>query len=608
MVRILKKIIFIIFIFFISIQKVSPTTIIVKPSEFDHFAIKIVSPVIVAGEDILIKLEPEDAYNNPTNIPKKRVSKYIIESSKNVEIKPNIIDLRNVFGEIILKVVNKKAETFKLNIIEEGENIPLNTIELTTIPNRIDHFEVIAPTKIESGTMFLTKIIAKDHFNNSILDFNKNAKNIKIFTAGNGSLKEGNIKGFSNGLATISAIPIKAGNIKISVRDISNNISGESNRIEITSAPLDHFNIYTPKSIRAGEPFKIELEALDKFGNIVKDYDDRGKGIELISTGRGFIKPNYISNKTFRDGKASIMVAYTKSEVFSIEAKEISFGQKGISDKIKSYPSEPDHIVIKSPDSAVAGIPFDISLTVMDRFNNPVYDYSLRGRDVILKVDGVKDFKPKYIPSASFIQGTANIKIKLNRAKSFNFYAEFVKKPISLEKKKKVAKIAPHPKRKELKIIKKKIKKKEKIIRGPKPVEKEKVKVKKRKVIPKIKEEKKVAKIIPYVKKEVSKTLLKDISLIESEKQAVLIIDISGPVEYNASLKSRDSKDWLDLNIKQAVNKIKKKLRFDSRFIGDILFNESGTSVIVSLEIIPKNINYRVTHDKKAIVIKISKE
>ena len=82
----------------------------------------------------------------------------------------------------------------------------------------------------------------------------------------------------------------------------------------------DQFRVNTPAEAVAGEDFPAQIEALDRFGNLIEDYDLRGLEVYLSADGRGKISPEKISPASFVRGKAAVSLLYNRAESFSVVA------------------------------------------------------------------------------------------------------------------------------------------------------------------------------------------------------------------------------------------------------------------------------------------------
>jgi hypothetical protein len=70
-----------------------------------------------------------------------------------------------------------------------------------------------------------------------------------------------------------AAVLLTAGTQSITVTDTVGNLSGTQNGIVVTAGPAVSFLVEAPTNIPAGTPFILTIVAVDRFGNVVTDYD-----------------------------------------------------------------------------------------------------------------------------------------------------------------------------------------------------------------------------------------------------------------------------------------------------------------------------------------------
>jgi hypothetical protein len=104
---------------------------------------------------------------------------------------------------------------------------------------------------------------------------------------------------------------------------------------------------------------------------------------------------------------------------------------------------------------------------------------------------------------------------------------------------------------------------------------------------------------------------LSQVSLIESKGQAMVMLETTGPVSYNASTGSEMSREWIFVEIFPAQrnrDKIADLVSVESELVGDIIVEDLGSEKLkVSLEVLPPGISYVVSQQDRAVVVKIIK-
>jgi hypothetical protein len=109
----------------------------------------------------------------------------------------------------------------------------------------------------------------------------------------------------------------------------------------------------------------------------------------------------------------------------------------------------------------------------------------------------------------------------------------------------------------------------------------------------------------------VSTQRLEGISMMEAQNQAMILLNLSGPVNYDVTMTSVQARSWLYVELNPAIrdrDKVLEKMTANSTLVGQVLTTEKGDGKIeVAIEVLPRNISYTVEQDGTAVVIKITK-
>ena len=477
---------------------------------------------------------------------------------------------------------------------------------------------------------------------------------------------------FRSGEMILSFEPIKVGKAKIIVEEQTTHGRGESAEIEIGPAPLHHFIVQGPKAVVAGEEFLMTFSAMDGNENLVIAYGTQGDGIVLHSSGNGVLEPTSVAAKVFRDGQAKVKVRYTVAGSLKITAREMNGDMTGSSESITVVAGEPDHFLVTTPEEAVAGETFPVGIEALDRFGNVIEDYDLRGLEVYLSTDGTGKIEPASVSPASFSKGKATVNIVYNRAESFSVIAALSKENLDRivrERGRRVPAAVP-PSLTPEDIAREKersqaLKARQEALQArmageertqdereaamrareeaqraleevalpveeaappafPPPVE-EKAPVavppslspSREEVIPPSPGPKRIPLPEPLPPEDVKplrvakRTVqeLKQISLIESKGQAMIMLETAGPVSYNASTGSAFSKEWIYIElfpVQRDKGRVSDVIEVESELVGDILVEDvDADKVKISLQVLPPGISYVVSQQDRAVVVKI---
>jgi hypothetical protein len=626
-------------------------TIVVKPGKLDHFALTAPESA-VAGESFLVRVDPYDSNGNLIIGVQPKGSSFTVRVSGGAEAIPDKIRPTDFPGGFTVRISDKVAEIVELAIIEAGAATPLATVQVPVYPNKLDHFDLNVPKAVTSGEPFQCRIIARDSFGNTKIDLADIRSGISIEASGTGTVtkEEKQLPPFRSGEMILGFIPAKVGKVKISVQEGTTHSRGQSTEVEIKPAPLHHFVVQGPKAAVAGEQFTLVLSAMDLNENVVTNYQSQGDGVLLTASGDGLLDPSSVRAKEFRSGQARVSSSYTSAGSLTITGREMNRDMSGKSEPVLIVAGEPDHFVVSTPQEAVAGETFPIEVAAQDRFNNLIEDYDLRGLEVYLSTDGTGVIAPSSVSPAAFSGGKAKVDIAYSKAESFSVIAALSKDDLEkiIHERSRRAPAAPAPapltpeevareRERELALeareeaMKAKMemeeeqegrdealrareearKAMEEAVKPPAPPEPP--PPPKRMVEPPTGPG--PAKVpLPEESIRVAKRTVQElsqVSLIESKGQAMVMLETTGPVSYNASTGSAMAKEWIYIElfpVERSGDKVGDLIRVESELVGDIQVEDVGEEKIkVSLQVLPPGISYVVSQQDRAVVVKIIK-
>ena len=148
---------------------------------------------------------------------------------------------------------------------------------------------MLGPKAAVAGEKFVVQISAYDAFENPVTNYEAQGDGVVLRSSGTGVLAPAAVaaKEFKDGQARVTLTYTKAEALRVGVREQNREAGGESEAILITPGDPDQFRVTTPAEAVAGEGFTAQIEALDRFGNLIEDYDLRGLEVHLSTDGRG---------------------------------------------------------------------------------------------------------------------------------------------------------------------------------------------------------------------------------------------------------------------------------------------------------------------------------
>ena len=636
-------------------------TILVKPGRLDHFVLTAPATAL-AGESFLVRIEPFDASGNLITEFRGKGGVFAVNVSGGGEVVPAKVRSEDFAGGATVKVSSRRAGILELTVTEGDGSTPLASVQARVLPNRLDHFVVNAPREATAGETFQARVIAQDAFGNTKDDLADIREGLRVEMPGTGSaaIADKTVPPFRGGESTFTFQPRKAGSIRIVVQETRTRSAGESAGVKVNPAVLDHFTVIGPKAAVAGEKFVVLVSAYDAFENPVTNYETRGDGVVLRSSGTGALAPAAVAAKEFHEGQARVTLTYTKAEALRVGVREQNREAGGESDAILVAPGDPDQFRVSTPAEAVAGESFPVQIEALDRFGNLIEDYDLRGLEVHLSTDGRGQLSPGAISPASFVRGKAAVNLLYNRAESFSVVAALSKEALEklvAERKRQAAAppvpaVSPEDAAKERERAAA-VKAREEAQRAKDEAEKNKSKeaaAKAREDAQRAKDEAEKKRAGEAAVKAAEKApaqpaappapapsiapakpapvkpapaprhgdpapaakpavkMLEKVSVEEGKDQVLVRLSTSGPVSYNASTGSRLGKEWIWLELfpVSADAAVGKRVAVASPLVGEVTIEQvEPEKVRVSLQVLPPGISYVVTQQDRSVVVKV---
>jgi len=327
-----------------------------------------------------------------------------------------------------------RRRTMKNIFIRKGLFLPLLAIIYALIgisasyggnimvsPGKFDHFAVQLPEKVRAGEGFMVKLYAYDAHDNLITNFAETGKDFKILISGSAQAQPSMLKAsaFVGGAAGISITGKKAESITLSVFESGGTVPVMTKDVTILPNKLDHFFIQSPQSITAGNKFDVKIIARDAFDNPVTDAEIENRNIKVTfsgTTGFKIVNPALL----FRNGVGIATLTAEKIGESAIEVYDSATGSKGVSHSVKVVPAGLSHFNVYAPKEAVAGEPFEITISALDAFDNPIDNYASSGKGVNISSTGQAKTSPSFISQSDFKNGQAVVRLKYEKAEDIS--------------------------------------------------------------------------------------------------------------------------------------------------------------------------------------------
>ncbi len=301
----------------------------------------------------------------------------------------------------------------------------LKAATITVKPGKFSHFTVQIPPAPVAGENIVVRLYSYDMYNNLITDFNETGREFEIRVSGNAKAEPKVLSpsNFLGGSAAINIRDKKAETITFSVLETGGSLPILSKEIIIKPNRLDNFVIQTPNQVKAGDTFDVRIVARDSFENMVKDDAGIGKDFRINTTGTGGLKYLDTGDLNFKSGVATARFLSGKAGEVIIDVYDLYSGIRGKSSSINILPGGLSALNVQVPKESVAGNPFEIIVTALDKIGNTVTNYDTTGDGVQLASTGKGKISPDRISPSEFKGGNAVVKVTYEVAENIEVVA-----------------------------------------------------------------------------------------------------------------------------------------------------------------------------------------
>lgn len=141
--------------------------------------------------------------------------------------------------------------------------------------------------------------------------------------------------------------------------------------IRVTHGKFDHFNIYMPEQMLAGEGLRVSLQAVDNLNNSILSFGEPKK-FTISVTGSATVTPPSFDSSSFSEGFLTFTFTDKTAENGTLSITESGSPIPILSKEFSVIPGKLDSLAIKGPGAVVAGERFEIRIIEKDSFGNIV--------------------------------------------------------------------------------------------------------------------------------------------------------------------------------------------------------------------------------------------
>lgn len=397
-----------------TVEPGSPSTLDVKAPESSRAGATF--PVTITVRD-----DQGNVVTNYSNLDRE----IILRTTGSGELSRSMVDSEQFEnGRVTVNFQYNRAEKMQILAREEGNVAAGQSREITIRPGQPAEFRTSHPSVIRAGQSLSLTIEAYDEFGNQVVDFGQSTNGIRLETTGLERPKPEFISAgdFNRGRLKTNLSYNVSETMRFVLIDEENGVRSLSDTVQVRPAAVNQFTMSVPDNARAGTPFRVAVEARDEFGNIVKNYDEVGQGVELTVPGGASPDPSYLAPDQFEEGVAFAQVTYNRSGPIRLRAQDRGSSVEGESSEILVEAGELDHYSLKGPKEVDAGESFNVKIQPRDAFGNTIMNYSNRDEPVVLSVRGQEDPR-KIVEASEFSSGSADVDFSFTQAESIRLEA-----------------------------------------------------------------------------------------------------------------------------------------------------------------------------------------
>jgi hypothetical protein len=236
-------------------------------------------------------------------------------------------------------------------------------------PNAVHNLQVTAPATATAGQAFTVSVTALNMQGSPATSYSGTVHFASSDTSSGVVLPPDST--LTNGQGTFSATLIKAGGQTLTVSDAANNLSTTVNT-SVSAAPASKLALSSATTgSPAGSPFSFAVTALDPFGNTDTAYAGT---IHFTSsdTSAGVSLP---ADSTLTSGRGSFTATLDRAGAQTVTGTDAANSSIAGGLTVQITPLGASSINLKVPASAVVGQPFNLTVTLVDRYGNVATGY-----------------------------------------------------------------------------------------------------------------------------------------------------------------------------------------------------------------------------------------
>lgn len=402
--------------------------ILVRAGALHAFKVVVPTREVAAGEPFSVAVEAIDALGNTiTDYDRTGVVVHLRTSGLGA-LEPSAIP-PTAFQQGVAIVSVRATQTERIAVIAQdasGAKRGESAERFEVVGGRLGRFDVLPAENARAGVPLAVQVLGYDIYGNLVRNYAGRSLRLAVTAADASPLEVARIESssFRDGVALTTVTPVQAGSLVIQVVDEISGAGGRGAAVRVRPGVTASFRVRAPQAAAAHESFEVELTALDRFGNVVEDYERTGAGVVVEHAGSGPVTPAAVAASAFQGGVARVRFSATVAEEL-----QLSFVQQGGTARGQGAPilvthAEPRRFRVVAPARVVAGQPARVQLTALDDYGNAVVGFGGLGRLVTLFAENGDPVAPPQVPAVAFRAGVAELDVTFFRSGDIVVVAE----------------------------------------------------------------------------------------------------------------------------------------------------------------------------------------
>lgn len=302
-------------------------------------------------------------------------------------------------GVAFVQVVYNQSGPIRMRAQDRGSSVEGESNEIMIQAGELDHYSLSVPEQVKAGESFTVKIRPRDQFGNQILNYTGREQPVILSVRGREDSRQVvDPSEFSDGLASVEFSHTDASSIRLSATSQENDeVTGQSKALIVSPGDPGDIRINAPESVRAGENFTASVVLTDSHGNEIKETSYLPGKVRVSLVNGSTRQEKVLTPSQFIEGENQLVFRHEAAEEVSVFAEYRQFDVRVKGPGVDVRPADFDHVAVSAPGSVGAGAPFELGVTLLDRFENELRQVPEDLSSIQIVSSGNGNPQPKYV-------------------------------------------------------------------------------------------------------------------------------------------------------------------------------------------------------------------